>query len=160
MDRRRRLKAQDQWLKAARLGPRNLNWGALGFSAFSAFLLLVAGCGGSSLDGRVEGVVTVAGKPLPCGTVVFYPVSGGPPAYGEIDAHGHYAAATGSQRGLPAGCYRVTVYAVERSPSYPKHFVPGPRLAPERFSDANRSGLSYTVKPGRNHYDIVLPGGV
>jgi hypothetical protein len=119
-------------------------------------LLLLAGCGRSPLDGWVEGVVTVAGKPLPWGTVVFYPVGGGPPAYGGIDAHGHYAATTGSQRGLPSGQYRVTVFAIGRS-SDPKHFVPAPRLAPERFSDADRSGLSYPVKPGRNHYDISLP---
>ncbi len=146
---RRRFKVQGQRFKAQGSEP----WT---FLAAWFLLLFVAGCGHSPLDGRVEGVVTVAGKPLPCGTVVFYPVGGGPPAYGEIDAHGHYVATTGSQRGLLSGQYRVTVFSVGQSPDL-KHFVPGPRLAPERFSNADRSGLTYTVKPGRNHYDIPLP---
>ena len=90
----------------------DLNLAQLGVSVFSVLLLLVAGCGSSALDSRVEGVVTVAGKPLPCSHGRVLPGCGGPPAYGEIDAHGHYAGRNRFATRLAFGPIRVTVYAI------------------------------------------------
>jgi len=53
----------------------------------SAIALVLSGCA-SSYESSISGMVTLDDKPLPLGTVKFYPVGAGPVAYGRINSDG------------------------------------------------------------------------
>lgn len=59
---------------------------------FSAIVPAIVGCGRSDLPelGRVQGTVTLDGKPLSGAAVGFYPLSGGRQALSIIDEDGKY----------------------------------------------------------------------
>lgn len=81
-------------------------------------LLLLAGCGGSSVA-PVSGTVTLDGKPLANATVVFQPDGGGkepgPASSGVTDANGRYTlrVVTGSTDGAVVGKHKVSITAYE-----------------------------------------------
>ena len=127
--------------------------------ASTPLILLLAGCGGP-YDSTVTGVVTLAGNPLPRGTVSFIPQSSGPSAYGMIESDGRYVIRTGREEGLPSGQYAVTVMANE-APAQARGKDGGPPplgkpLTPLWYADAATSGLSYVVEPGDNEINIEL----
>jgi hypothetical protein len=127
--------------------------------ALVVVVVTIAGCGGP-FDSTAKGVVTLDGTALPSGWVTFYPTAGGPPAYGRIDESGSYFMQTGRSTGLPAGEYQVTVIANEP----PKELrakdggppPPGKQITPAWYCTKDKSGLSVTVKPGRNTLDLEL----
>jgi hypothetical protein len=124
--------------------------------------VFTAGCAQS--EATVSGRISVDGAPLALpaeatGTVTFTPVKPGPLAQGQIDPSGSYTLSTGSEGGLPAGNYQVTVVATEMPPLDPNNraFVPVPkRLTPPKYGDAQTSGLTWEVKPGANKADFNL----
>jgi hypothetical protein len=86
----------------------------------------------------VSGKVTVAGKPLPRGSVSFRADTGrGNTAtaepYGEIQPDGTYTLYTGKKRGAPVGKYVVLVAATEdvdpKNPSATPKSLVDPRYA-------------------------------
>jgi hypothetical protein len=77
----------------------------LGVVALCAF----AGCGRSNLV-KVNGVVTLDGKPLSWATITFNPIGGGRPASGLSDENGNFELTTSSTNdGAAPGEYKVTV---------------------------------------------------
>jgi len=142
------------------------------------FLSLLVGCGSSDPDvNYVEGVVTMGGNPLADATVIFSPVegSGGRPATGKTDAAGVYKltdlqAATANS-GAAIGEYQVSINkssgdqigaglgegdtiddaAEDQGANMAPDKVIGMKsLVPDKYTRADTSGLTATVKAGRN----------
>lgn len=122
---------------------------------------ILVGCG----DGRlptapVSGVVTLDGKPVTSGAVVFTPDHGWP-AQGELDSDGRFVLSTYEEGdGAILGEHRIVVIAqtgddpeehFERPPSKPIK-----SLVPDRYANKATSGLSYEVKPGESN-EVQLP---
>lgn len=139
---------------------RFLTAGLLGFG-----LALLAGCsgGGNAKGSNVEGKVTVGGAAANAGEVVFN--VDGTTVVGAISADGTYRAI-----GVPVGNAKVTVNpppAVSGAPkggdprlAVDKKDMPGAVGAvvaiPSKYSKAETSGLTFTVKSGANTYNIEL----
>lgn len=149
-------------------------------------LALLTGCsGGSSLDTEyVEGVVTMNGAPVPDATVMFVPVSEGQglSATGMTDAKGNYrltAANTGvgmaaAGKGTLPGEYFVGVTKSIQEPELSeeeafdkgvKYVAPKPgqapkvtHVVPKKYNKAKESGLTATVKEGKNIIPLELTG--
>ena len=126
--------------------------------------LLAVGCSPSDV-GHVQGKVTVGGQPLPHGSVVFEDAARGIAVFAPLQTDGSYRALTYDKRGLPAGNYRVAitpnVIGTGESPLVaplkpPPPPPPGPSI-PEKYTDAQTSGLTIQVQPGKNQpFDFEL----
>ena len=126
-----------------------------------AFLTLAAvGCGGR---GDVSGVVSYKGKPLVFGTVQFE-ASDGTLKQANIETDGSY-----SIPGVPVGKAKVAVSSdnpqggnfqpLQREgqpPPKPLPEVKGWFPIPSGYQDLSKAKLTYTVKSGKNTYDIDL----
>jgi hypothetical protein len=100
-----------------RIAKRCVRWG----SFLAAVLVTTAGCGGGSKPVRVEGTVTLDGKPLPRATVSFMPVGEGRAASGETDADGSFRLTTfRTNDGALPGEYKVVVTVTEVDPRMSK----------------------------------------
>jgi hypothetical protein len=134
-------------------------------------LLAAVGCGGSTA--LVTGKVTYKGEPLTSGSVVFYGDNGKVDS-GLLDADGNYTIAR-----APVGVVKVAVLASKSSKSSRGGPPVGPPLGkgkpkkgteevkpipetvlqstiPERYKDAQTSGLVYTVDSGQQVINIDL----
>ena len=124
---------------------------------------MAAGCG--TPRGEVSGVVKYKGKPLSAGTVAFFDKDNRP-VTSQITAEGIY-----HMYKVPVGLARITVStpaAVDNSRSQmPKGMkvpegMPGipPQFQgvaiPDRYNDAEKSGLTLEVQKGGQTYDINL----
>lgn len=110
----------------------------------------LAGCGGGgSTVGRVEGLVTLDGKPLPGAQVEFIPASGRP-SLAETGTDGRYRLRyTMDQEGAIVGAHTVKIHTavdgrVDRSEE----------LVPARYHA--KSELRADVKAGSNKFDFEL----
>lgn len=141
----------------------------------------VAGCGGGgpALE-KVNGLVTLDGKPVEGATVSFVPGSGGLFASGLTGADGRFTLNTAAPGARPgggavAGEYRVTIVKMESSaqrrtddpndPNYDPLASVGDNpnapkkpkyLVPQAYGDAAKSGLQATVKKGTNDVTFAL----
>jgi hypothetical protein len=139
------------------------------------FLLCLAGCRDNGLT-PVSGTVTVAGKPVESGTIMFTP-SGGPPAVGQIK-NGKYTLTTyKAGDGAWIGTHRVVIQATSIGPSSiiePKSIedelnppagntgkilIPGKVtwLVPEKFSQLHTTPLTVEVTRGMGEQNFDLP---
>jgi hypothetical protein len=117
------------------------------------------GCNGGSLESQVSGTVTLDGKSIGNGMIVFVPIDAkGNPPFGNIDASGNYSLKTGRTPGLLPGRYQVVVDIREQQPNFKPgdRPPPGKLLIPEKYNSASTSGLEYQVEPGSNTIDIPL----
>jgi hypothetical protein len=138
-----------------------------------AVFLLVAGCSGGPVLAPVGGLVTVAGKPVTNGTIMFLPPDG-KGAVGSIGPDGRYTLTTFHPGdGALVGDHQVTIRAtrVDSGSMAPasleeelrgtkgKVLVPGKVhwLVPERYSQPATSDLKATVKTGAQTIDFDLP---
>jgi hypothetical protein len=131
--------------------------------------LLICGCGGGNERevAPVSGVVTIDGKPLDHGTVMFVP-SVGQSAKGIINPDGSYVMTTYSNGdGAPVGENRVMVDAAIRGKGS-KDDLLGMAIIespiPREYADVGLSKLVFNVEADAdNKYDIALsskgPGG-
>ena len=129
------------------------------------YLLAVAGCGGSNQaeTRKISGTVTLDGRPLTQGYVLFVPDKG-LAAKGPIQSDGGYTLGTyGSADGAVLGTHRVAVVCREEAPPVQDKDLgieiprPGRSLIPDRYSDTATSGLTFEVTPdGPNTFDIQL----
>lgn len=119
---------------------------------------LVSGCSRSTQESQVSGNVSLDGKQIGPGIIVFAPAGNGTPAIGPIDHDGSYSMSTSHEVGLSAGNYKVGVL-IREVPTNVKRGdrpPPGKLLIPEKYEDSATSGLEYDVAPGRNTIDIEL----
>ncbi|MEZ6077385.1 MAG: carboxypeptidase regulatory-like domain-containing protein [Pirellulaceae bacterium] len=111
--------------------------------------LAITGCGRSDLPelGRVEGTVTLDGKPIPNAAIGFYPLSGGRQALAIFDQDGHYDLTfVDGYSGAKTGLNEVTVF-------WPDGSTPTAKI-PAKYN--SKTELQFDVKPGKNTYDIAL----
>ncbi len=122
-------------------------------------VITLSGCSRSGFDSSVSGSVTLDGKTLGQGGVVFVPISESKnPSVGTIRRNGSYALKTANTPGLNSGKYRVTVSALD-TPNPPpgvRDTTPAKQLVPEKYTNINTSGIEYDVKPGSNTFNIDL----
>jgi hypothetical protein len=130
---------------------------------FAAGALLAGGCSFQPAEVLlpVAGKITVQGKPLPAGRVIFAPMSPGTrEGRGTVGAEGAYQVsvdgAPADKTGMPAGKYQVLVFAIK--PSTPESGMKPPEwLASQRYSDAKTSNLMLEVgADGAGKYDLTL----
>lgn len=130
--------------------------------AFAPLLLAAApGCHRGEQLGKITGRVTLDGKPISPGIVMFCNFSKGVHITALLDGEGKYELQTAKGFGLPLGSYRVAV-----SPLPPEPPIPGgpPAAAhssplnniPPRYLDPETSELETTVEAGENVYNIEL----
>jgi hypothetical protein len=129
-------------------------------------LIAAAGCGRGDANlpprAKVTGLVTLDGRPLATGMVMFVPDTDrhtiGPPAVGGIDATGHYQLTTDRQSagdGAIVGFHRVRVVASEPPRNSMQSMTPS--LIPLKYNDEAKSGLAFEVKADReNVFDLKL----
>lgn len=125
---------------------------AIGWWLSVAALALI-GCGD---DGRlptapVSGVVTLDGRPVIEGEVLFLPATGRP-ARGKLDADGRFTLRTyASSDGAVVGTHRVGVVAFrgEATPESETQTIEW--LVPEHYANPETSGLSFEVQPGQTN---------
>ncbi len=133
-------------------------------------MLSVAGCGGNPYGptGKITGRLTMEGKPLPAGhSVSFMQMEKGFLAFGITDADGKFEVKSWNNGEMPVGKYDVMIgppsgenadtsqmSAEERfdNPQPQKIKVP----FPVRYRETTKSGLSYEIKEGPNHFDIDI----
>lgn len=127
--------------------------------AISMLMLVHLGCRGTSMESEVSGTVTLDGKKLGPGTIVFAPVAdGGKPATGSIESDGSYSMKTSRASGLAAGAYQVAVSIREMPQNVKRGDRPplGKLLIPEKYEDYRSSGLKYDVAAGSNTINVEL----
>jgi hypothetical protein len=130
-------------------------------AALSA-LAVVGGCGGPSFDvAPVRGLVTVDGKPMPQGRVMFAPLARegtaevGKPAYGVIQPDGTYVLGTfDDDDGAVVGEHWITIYSappyVERPPDAPEPPDQMPKNIP-KFVKMKVPGGRVSVEAGKDN---------
>jgi hypothetical protein len=128
-------------------------------------LLIALGCGSSTPEGDVAGVVTYRGQPVPGGVITFIS-DRGILSTAIIDPAGHYRVKA------PVGAAKVTVNNLMLRKG---QAAAGPRLKrpagaggaasvpagtykpiPEKYLSADQSGLAFTVQPGTQTFDVPL----
>jgi hypothetical protein len=121
----------------------------------------LAGCGSGEVRGRVVGNVTFQGKAVTEGIVVFNNNDKGVHMTTKLRPDGSYEIITAKGAGLAVGTYRVSV--CPPPPELPPMLTSGPPPAtkaypniPQKYRDQTTSGLTLTVKPGENRFDIAM----
>jgi hypothetical protein len=116
------------------------------------------GADGAAKTGSVSGKVLYQGKPVPDGSVTFYPADGkGTVARGTIK-DGIYAVTR-----VPVGTAKVVISAprvvgkkrMYDTPDSPTVPITAESLPPE-YSDKEKSELTFEVRPGENEKDWEL----
>ena len=144
---------------------------ALGLSL--GMTLVFVGCGSDASKpqlGKVHGKVTQDGKPVDSGHIVFTPATGkggetGQTATGEINSDGTFDLTTfDTGDGAVLGQHIVTVVIPEKgSENLGKPDASGQidyrmpkNLAPKKYEKVDSSPLRFTVKEGKNDFEIDL----
>jgi hypothetical protein len=131
-------------------------------------LLAMTGCGSGRPDvAPVRGTVSLNGKPVTTGRIMFYPTAGRP-ACAPINSDGTYVLTTfESDDGALIGTHRVTITSTEvvgpppRGPEdeykINKERIPVVKwLTPQQYSDPTTTDLKAEVKPQNNQIDFGL----
>lgn len=129
------------------------------FALLVVVLLVTVGCAGSDRPplGKVKGVVTLDGTPVPNASVMFTPIAGGRPASGTTDAEGRFSLTTFDPGdGALIGEHRVTVICVETtglpqtsdglSGEIGPEGIQEKWITPQKYSLPETSGLTQTVE--------------
>jgi hypothetical protein len=129
----------------------------------AAVALTACGCGGGNVP--VKGKATADDKPLPAGSVLFYPdKEKGNTATGEpqgIITEGNYEMTTNGKPGVPPGWYKVVVNAAEsNTPSSSATPPTGKPLIASKYNKLETTDLRIEVKAGAadGAYDLKLSG--
>lgn len=131
--------------------------------------LALAGCGGHDYGptGTITGRLTYKDKPLREGTTVsFMQPEAGFIAFGPTDADGNFKVTSWNEGAMPVGTYKVMVQPPEGPGSTGNEPTPEEMLAgagkvekadfPAKYRTVSTSDLSFEVKEGPNHFDVVL----
>lgn len=124
----------------------------------------LSGCGDSGpKHWPLVGKVTFKGKPVSEATIRFSKPDAGVDIIATLGPDGAYAVDTARGAGLPEGTYQVAIIpAPAKAPQGPMLGPPTPAPKrpdiPERYRQTMSSGLTMTVKPGNNSFDVdMLP---
>jgi hypothetical protein len=152
----------------------------LGLASVLASVALFAGCGGghSINQGSVSGKITYKGAPVTGGTITFFPTSGTGSAPVTIKPDGTYSSTdvpmgdmgvsieTESVKGLGGGGPAYNIPKGMKPPSgtpqpeQPKiqggANMPVYVQIPQKYVNPKTSGLTCTIKPGKNVCDFDL----
>jgi hypothetical protein len=123
------------------------------------WILVLTGCSHSGFESQVSGSVTLDGKTIGPGVVVFAATAGGGnPSTGTIQPNGTYTLKTNNTLGLNPGKYKVSASVVDELPPPPgvRNTTPGKQLVPAKYTDVSSSDLAYEVQPGNNTINIEL----
>lgn len=132
----------------------------------------IAGCGGDpSLPklGKVWGKVSLNGKSVDSGHIVFTPIQGkggdtGQTATGEIESDGSYTMTTfNTGDGAILGQHTVTVVLTEKGFEMPKPKADGTidyklpkKIGPSKYASVEKSPLKCTVVEAGTNFDIEM----
>jgi hypothetical protein len=136
----------------------NRGWFVISALMCGGAVVLGSGCHRSFQESQVSGTVSLDGKQIGPGIVVFAPAGKGTPAMGPVDNGGSYSMSTSHEVGLSAGKYKVGV-SIREVPTNVKRGdrpPPGKSLIPEKYEDSATSGLQFDVAPGSNTINIEL----
>jgi hypothetical protein len=133
-------------------------WFALRLCVLGAACLALVGCSGGT--GELAGTVTYKDKPIHQGTVTVS-ASDGTTQAGQIQEDGNYTVT-----GIPTGAVKIGVSSPDprtlkvgqrkKDEPPPKADISKWTAIPDKYSDFNNSGLTTTVKSGKNPYNIDL----
>jgi hypothetical protein len=132
--------------------------------AVAALLAGIAclGCGpGGPEIARVEGKITMDGKPLANAAVIFIPENGRP-AGATTDSEGNYVLTfTEGRKGATPGKHRVRITTLRDASETPdgQPIPASPERVPAQYN--NQSKLEFTVEPGKTNvanFDITSEG--
>jgi hypothetical protein len=124
-------------------------------------LVALAGCGGEREKlAPVAGVVTAGDKPVPSGTLTFYPDASKGNATqhqptGVLGSDGRFELfVPGGKKGAPPGWYKVVVYAVDD----PQPGKPNKYFVHKKYTEQATTPLQIEVidNPEPNRYDLKL----
>ena len=137
------------------------------FVGFAMMALMLSGCGQSGPKyWPVDGGVTFRGKPVTKASIRFTNLKLGIDVLAKLNADGKYEILSGEKMGLPEETYQVAVIPeVDVShfkmtkgglmvPTGPP--PPPPSDIPERYYEPGTSGLTLTVKPESNTFDVDM----
>jgi hypothetical protein len=128
------------------------------------------GCGQSGpAYWPISGKVTFQGKPVGNGQIRFCNSKAGIDVVESLDAEGRYTVVTGKRKGVPGGQYQVAVMPKldfsnvkcnkdgRPLPStMPSVSERNPPNIPAKYHDPATSGLTMTVKPESNTFDVDM----
>lgn len=124
---------------------------------------MAVGCSRGPATAKVTGSVTLDGKPLAFGSVMFQGATGGQPARGDIQPDGTFALTTfATGDGAIVGNHRVRVVCYSSQDPAKQGQGPmgdslGTLLIPERYTSLGASGISAEVPPeGLDDFKIEL----
>jgi len=129
--------------------------------------ILATGCGDSNFNKKVEGVVTLNGKPLPNVRVIFVPVvNEGALAVnsaGVTDGNGNFAmAADNKKKGAMIAKHKVVIVqgrTTSRSRDDEDETTtsnPSSEKLPAEYTDASRTPIEVDVTPNKHGYNFDL----
>lgn len=127
-----------------------------------ALLCLMAGCSGETGPRcfPVSGTIQLDKQPLTDAMIVFHPLDSDAPdvqkplAYSNKD--GDFELTTNQPNdGAPPGEYAITVELRELKQDGDQMIRDGRNLLPERYRDAAKSGLKFTVEPESNEVPMI-----
>ncbi len=133
-----------------------------------SMLAVLPACSKAIKTEGVTGVITYNGEPLADATVKFIPTdSTGSQSYGKTNEKGEYKLQTllgAADAGTTPGEYKVTVDCIETYETGNMIEENGGEVAetkarsviPEKYNNAETSGLTATVNPGDNAIDFDL----
>jgi hypothetical protein len=122
-----------------------------------SLLPILAGCGGKTAKvNYVEGAVRRGGKLLTggAGTVTFVSSTGFTLTQ-PIDPTGHYELPNPPEGDVKIGVTLSESMTLEQAMRPGQ--TPPKRLVPAKYAYPEKSGLTYTVRQGKQRYDIDLP---
>lgn len=117
-----------------------------------SLLAFAFGCGGNPNLGKVSGVITLDGQPLPDAAITFTPASGGSTSFGKTDSSGAYHMQySESEAGAWIGSNKVEIRTGDVLPD-------NSGVIPEKVPNVynSRSTLTADVKSGSNTFDWQL----
>jgi len=137
-----------------------LGWWTLLPALVVALLAAASGCHRGEVLAEVTGLVTLAGKPLTQGYVIFRNEAKGVHMTAEIGPDGRYRASTAGGFGLPLGEYRVAIsppipdipFGPAKSPPKPGDILP----LPEKYTRPETSGLAFQLTDEGTTIDVEM----
>ncbi len=121
-------------------------------------IALLSGCGGGAdlpKLHQLDGTVIHKDKPLSGVIIVFTPLAGGRPSYGNVDENGKFSMAfTNDAAGVAAGENIVTLLEPNPDPDTPP-LTPEMKTLFDKYGEG-KSSLNITVDTDQDNFELIL----